>query len=153
MSTPQEYWDACLIKTWRKHGSYGDAVRMFRSITGIDLLTKEGHRAVLRTPRGFFPIKTGIRLFVARYLPKISDRLFDQPPEKDVMLLRKLSTSKYDTEEKEYTTSSDHEHNNIGRTVKTSMLRIGITFQAANDRNAATDWSVVKGHTKRKRIR
>lgn len=69
------------------------------------------------------------------------------------MLLRKLSTSKYDTEEKEYTTSSDHEHNNIGRTVKTSLLRIGITFQAANDRNAATDWNVVKGHTKRKRIR
>ena len=152
MSTTQEYWDACLIRVWRNHGTYLDAVVMFKSITGIDLLTEGGHRAVLRTPKKFFPVKTGIRLFVAQYLPKISERLFGQPPEKDVLLLRKLAESKYDSEDKAYTTASDHEHvTEIGR-VRKNRLRVGQGLHQAVTRNAATDWNVVKGAA-RKRVR
>ncbi len=145
MSTPQEYWDACVIKTWRQHGSFLDAVNMFKSITGIDLMTEEGRRSVLRTPRQFFPAHSGIRLFVAQFLPKISERLFDQPPEKDVLLLRKLATSKYDVEDKAYLTASDTEHKNINNQLKRNRLKIGMSTQSVTNRNHNTDWNVVKG--------
>ncbi len=144
MSTPQEYWDACLIKTWRQYGSMLDAANMFKSITGIDVFTDMGKHDILRTPKKFFPFSTNVRLFVAQYLPKISDRLFDQPPEKDVLLLRKLSTSKYDVEEKAYTTQADVDHKGLSGKLKTNRLRIGMERRSVNERNRDTDWKVVK---------
>lgn len=145
MSTHQEYWDACIIKTWRQHGSFLDAVTMYKSITGIDLMTEENRRHVLRTPKHYFPAHTGIRLFVAQYLPKISDRLFSQAPEKDIQLLRKLSTSTYDVENKPYTNALDNEHKNLSNKLKRNRLRIGLNTLAKNNRNHDTDWNVVKG--------
>lgn len=153
MSTPQEYWDACLIKTWRQHGSFIDAVRMFMSITGIDLMVEQTPRVILRTPKKFFPAHSGMRIFVAQYLPKISDRLFDQPPGKDVLLLRKLATSKYDCEEKAYTTASDTEHKNVNAQLTRNRLKVGISTLSANNRNHNTDWNVTKGHAKIRRKR
>ena len=153
MSTPQEYWDACLIRTWRQHGSFLDAVNMFKSITGIDLLEEKTYRAVLRSPKKYFPIHTGIRIFVAQYLPKISDRLFDQPPEKDVLLLRKLATSKYDCEEKAYTTSNETEQNRVKSQLARNRLKVGISTQHVNNRNHNTDWNVTKGPARIRRKR
>ena len=145
MSTPQEYWDACLIKTWRQHGSFVDAANMFRSITGIDLLKDYETRTILRTPKKFFPAHTGIRIFVAQFLPKISDRLFAQPPEKDVLLLRKLSTSKYDVEDKAYTTYAEQEHSNEKQKLRRNRLKVGMSTQSVTNRNHNTDWNVTKG--------
>ncbi len=145
MSTPQEYWDACLIKTWRQYGPMLDAVNMFKSITGIDVFEQMGEHNILRTPKKYFPAHTNVRMFVAQYLPKISDRLFAQPPEKDVLLLRKLSTSKYDVEEKAYTTSADHEHKNLNEKLRRNRLKIGMSTLAVLTRNHDTDWNVVKG--------
>ena len=153
MSTPQEYWDACLIKTWRQYGSFLDAVNMFRSITGIDLFKDYEPRTILRTPKRFLPAHTGIRIFVARYLPKISDRLFDQPPEKDVLLLRKLATSKYDTEESAYTTDAEKEHANEIQKLKRNRLKVGMSTLSVVNRNSATDWNNVKGAARIRRAR
>jgi hypothetical protein len=151
MSTPQEYWDACLIKTWRNYGSYLEAVNMFESITGINLLDEHANRTILRTPKKFFPHHSGIRIFVAQFLPKISDRLFDQPPEKDVLLLKKLSTSKYDVEEKAYTNQFDNQHKNQARSQRINQLKVGMSTQSVSSRNQATDWNVVKGSAKIRR--
>ena len=148
MSTPQEYWDACLIKTWRQHGSFVDAVRMFKSITGIDLMVDYKPRVILRTPIKFFPAHSGMRIFVAQYLPKISDRLFDQPPEKDVLLLRKLATSKYDCEEKAYTTANESEQSKVKSQLRRNRLKMGISTQHVSNRNHNTDWNVTKGPAK-----
>ena len=153
MSTPQEYWDACLIKTWRQYGSFLDAVNMFRSITGIDLLKDYEPRTILRTPKKFLPAHVGIRIFVARYLPKISDRLFDQPPEKDVLLLRKLSTSKYDVEDKAYLTYAEQEHSNEIQKLKRNRLKVGMSTLSVVNRNSATDWNTVKGAARIRRAR
>lgn len=145
MSTTQEYWDACLIRTWRQHGSFLDAVSMFRSITGIDLLKDYETRTILRTPRKYFPAHTGVRIFVAQYLPKISERLFAQPPEKDVLLLRKLSTSTYDVEDKAYTTYAEQELANENRKLRRNRLKVGMSTLSVLNRNSSTDWNVVKG--------
>lgn len=146
MSTDQEYWDACLIKAWRRDDTVLSAMRMFSSITG----KKMTECNLLRIPNFGFPWKARVRVFVAAYLPKISDWLWDQPPEKDVLLHKKLATSKYNTLEgggmprqKEFT-KVQYEAN---KQRKYNML----VEQNIRDRNHATDWNVVKGHARSRR--
>ena len=108
-------------------------------------MTEYKNRTILRTPKKFFPAHTGIRIFVAEYLPKISERLFNQSPEKDVDLLRKLSKSKYDTEEKAYTTYSDQEHKSEINRERRNAQKVSFGFNMAVNRNQDTNWNVVKG--------
>jgi hypothetical protein len=141
MSTPQEYWDACLIKTWRKHGTLQDALSLFLSITG-QRATESG---VLRLPDKGIPWGVHVRVFVAQHLPKISDWLWDKPPEKDVALLKKLSVSKYDTLKTAFKSSADKELANEMRRLKTNRKRMGMRTLEYNNRGQATDWGVNKG--------
>ena len=139
MSTPQEYWDACLIRTWRQSGSVLDAMIMFKSITKINLADVEPK--LLRIPRVGFPWKIGIKVFVAGHLSKISARLWDQPPEKDVALLKKLKDSKYDTEKDaidDYTLK-----NEINKTYK-NKRKMELLSKNNSERNKATDWGTMK---------
>ncbi len=139
MSTPQEYWDACLIKTWRENATLFATVQMFESITGM----KFSECKLLRIPHDGYRWKTGVRAFVAGYLHKINDRLWNQPPEKDVLLLRKLATSTYTTAKTNVIYDSEYkalnkEHRNNREIVE---LRQTKYYQ----RNRATDWGVTKG--------
>lgn len=139
MSTPQEYWDACLIRTWRQSGSVLDAMIMFKSITKVNL--EDVEPKLLRIPRVGFPWKIGIKVFVAEHLSKISARLWDQPPEKDVALLKKLKDSKYDTEKDAI---ADNEFKNeISKTVK-NKRKIELLSKNNSERNKATDWGTMK---------
>lgn len=139
MSTPQEYWDACLIRTWRQSGSVLDAMIMFKSITKINL--EDVEPKLLRIPRVGFPWKIGIKVFVAEHLSKISARLWDQPPEKDVALLKKLKDSKYDTEKDAI---ADNElKNEISKTVK-NKRKMELLSKNNSERNKATDWGTMK---------
>ena len=139
MSTPQEYWDACLIRTWRQSGSLLDAMMMFHSITKIRM--EDVEPKLLRTPRDGFPWKIGIRVFVAEHLSKISARLWDQPPEKDVALLQKLKDSKYDTEKD---TIQDRDFKNeINKTTK-NRRKMELLSKNISERNKDTDWGTMK---------
>ena len=141
MSTPQEYWDACLIKTWRNHGQLIDAMQMFTSMTGKR--TDEIDPPLLRLPRAGTPWKLSVRPYMAAYLEKISKRLWEQPPEKDVLLLKKLQTSKYDTTVQN--TDRDNEMEAEIRRLKTNQKRNGMSTLANSNSNQATDWGVTKG--------
>jgi hypothetical protein len=147
MSTPQEYWDACLIRTWRNFGLMFDAVQMFKSITGKDYY--EYDPPLLRVPVIGYPFRTGIRIFIANHLSKISKRLLEQPPEKDVLLLKKLKDSKYDTEKD---VINDSEFNAQKNRYYRNRLRVGMDTQLYAKRNRDTDWNVIKG-TRRGRAR
>lgn len=85
----------------------------------------------------------GARVFVASYLPKINDRLWAQDPDKDVLLLRKLETSPYDTAT--VSLKVDHELINTQRKLKENHARVTLKNDRFLDRNSATDWGVVKG--------
>lgn len=146
MSTPQEYWDACLIRTWRNYGTIFDAMYMFKSITGKAYL--EYDPPLLRTSRDGYPWKIHIRIFVANHLSKISKRLWEQPPEKDVLLLKKLKDSKYDTEKD---IVADLEFNNEKSQSRRNKLKVGMAMLAKSHRNGDTDWNTVKGHRKIRR--
>ena len=140
MSTPQEYWDACLIRTWRKAGNVWDVMELFHKVTGKKV--EEVYPPLLRTPAFGFPWKVGVRVFVASHLSKISKRLWDQPPEKDVAMLHKLKDSKYDTEKD---VIADNALNTEIKQYKVNKTRQEFTTRATSNRNQATDWNVNKG--------
>ena len=139
MSTPQEYWDACLIRTWRQSGSLLDAMMMFDSITKLRAIDIEPK--LLRLPSEGFPWKIGIRVFMASHLSKISNRLWDQPPERDVALLQKLKDSKYDTEKD--TISDKSLKNEINKTYK-NKKQMEFLSKNISERNKSTDWGTMK---------
>jgi hypothetical protein len=79
---------------------------------------------------------------VASYLPKISERLWAQDPEKDVLLLRKLQTSSYDT------MTSGIQDNELARTRKQLVKNkkvIELDVHLYAHRNDPTEWGTVKG--------
>ena len=144
MNTLQEYWDACLIRAWRRQLSLLDAMSMFLSLTGKRIDECE----LLRTPFQNIPWTTGVRVFTASYLPKVSDRLWDQEPEKDIALLRKLQKSKYNTEKTPYRTNADRDLRNEQAKNKRNREKNAYSLNETRSRNAATDWNVTKGAAK-----
>lgn len=144
MNTLQEYWDACLIRAWRRQLSVLDAMSMFLSITG----KRTDECELLRTPLKNTPWTTGVRVFTASYLPKINERLWDQEPEKDVALLRKLQKSKYNTEKTQYRTNADRDLANEQARNRRNKQVVELSLTKAINKNSATDWNVTKGAAK-----
>jgi len=140
MSTPQEYWDACLIRGWRQYGNILDSMKIFKSITGKEIFDYDP--PLLRIPRDGYPWKISLRVFVADHLSKISKRLWEQTPDKDVLLLKKLKDSKYDTELDKL---KNHELDNERSQLHRNRKKVGISVLSVAQRNSATDWNTVKG--------
>lgn len=143
MSTDQEYWDACLIRTWRNFGSMGQAYAMFHSITNE--WPEKVQPRLLRIPKEFLPNKVGVRFFCASYLPKINDFLCDKPKEKDVELLRALKNSNMDTLDKRLKSNSDKELDNLRAKISYSRTKMAGNTISYSIRNHDTDWNVTKG--------
>jgi hypothetical protein len=139
MSTPQEYWDACLIRTWRQAGTVFDVIKMFTSITKIKY--NEVDPKLLRIPDYGFPWKLGVRVYTARHLSKISKRLWEQSLEKDVALLHKLKESKYDTEKD---VIHDKELRAESKKLKQNIKLMELIKGVSDKRNEDTDWKTVK---------
>ena len=140
MSTPQEYWDACLIKTWRNDGKLIDAYQMFYSITGETVFNREP--PLLRTPKENVTKKLAMRVYAAQFLEKISKRLWEQKPDKDVLLLKKLQTSKYTTSQDK--TNLDKELINVRAQHIADRKRVAMNHLQYQVRNQKTDWRVTK---------
>jgi hypothetical protein len=136
----QKNWDAALIKTWRLAGNIGDVYILFKALSGKR--SDECDPPLKRMPDPGIPWKVGVRVFVANNLSKISARLWDQPPEKDILLLRKLETSSYDTEKEKM--HVDKELAREQKMLKQNRERRTLTSTRISDRNKATDWNVTK---------
>jgi hypothetical protein len=148
MSTDQEYWDACLIKTWRNDGKLVDAFSMFKSVTGRLVFDRE--EPLLRTPALGVPLRLRVRPYVAQHLEKISRRLWDYSPEHDVALLKKLQTSKYTTSTTK--TNPDKEMTNARNLHKNDKKRLAMFSLQNSVRNQATNWGVTKGTGRSARV-
>jgi len=133
----QKNWDAALIKTWRTDATLFDTIKLFSALCG-ERVPLEG---LLRLPRKGFPWSIRVRIFVANHLSKISNRLWEQDPLKDILLLRKLQTSKYDTErdgradyDLQAAQKKHHENQTLGTVMASNIA----------NRNSNTDWHTVK---------
>ena len=144
----QKNWDAAVIKTWRNAGSVLDAMILFKALSGKQ--ASDCDPPLKRTPPVPYPWKLGIRVFVANHLSKISNRLWEQTPDKDILLLRKLETSSYDTE-KDVIRDKELEVERFRQGVNDK--RIAMSALEHSNRNQKTDWGVTKGSIKTKRKR
>lgn len=144
MNTLQEYWDACLIRSWRRQLCLMDAMSMFLSLTGKRIDECE----LLRVPLPNYPWKGAVRVFTAYHLPKINDRLWDQEPEKDIDLLRRLQKSKYNTEKTAYRTNADKDLSEAQRKTRSDRKKKEYVTGVVANRNSATDWNVTKGRAR-----
>jgi hypothetical protein len=144
----QKNWDAAVIKTWRNAGSVFDAMVLFTALSGKQVTDCDP--PLKRTPPVPYPWKIGIRVFVANHLSKISKRLWEQTPDKDILLLRKLETSSYDTEKEVlHDKELDKEHSQYKRNrKKVAMSTLSVSNQGYN-----TDWNVTKGAVRVRRKR
>ena len=149
MSSAQEYWDACMIRSWRNFQTIGETTYMFNSI--CNKWPEEIQPRLLRLPADGTPRNITIRYFVAHFLPKINDFLCDQLPEKDVDLLRALKKSKMDTFDRAYKTNADKEKDNTISKVKRDRVKMAGNTISYNIRNHDTNWNVTKGSFRRGR--
>ena len=129
----QKTWDACLIRCWRQNLTVLDALMMFKSIAG------SYPENLLRIPKKGFPAKINVRVFVDTYLNKISTRLWAQSQDKDVLLLRKLQESKYDTQYASNNVLNDIK--NESQKAKKNVSKISLDKWKYDNRNHATDWN------------
>ena len=144
----QKNWDAAVIKTWRNAGSVLDAMTLFSAISGKNLMDCDP--PLKRIPPTPYPWKIGIRVFVANHLSKINNRLWEQTPDKDILLLRKLETSSYDTEQDRIEDLEfARERGQDGRNRK----KVAMSVLNYSNRNQATDWGVTKGPSQTRRRR
>lgn len=146
MSSPQEYWDACLIRTWRNFGTLSDANKMFHSIVGK--WPEEVEPILLRVPISFVPYTSQARYFVAHFMPKLNDMLINSDREKDVVILRKLKDSKYTASGKTHLSDEERERKNESKKYRNARERIELDVKNYSERNNATDWGTVKGRVK-----
>ena len=142
----QKNWDAAVIKTWRKAGSVYDAMVLFKAISGKQV--SDIDPPLKRIPPVPYKWELGIRVFVANHLSKISNRLWDQDPSKDILLLRKLETSSYDTEKDRI---YDRELNNEREQYKRNKGKVGMSTLDVSNQGYNTDWNVTKGSVKLRR--
>lgn len=145
----QKNWDAALIKTWRLAGSIGDVYVLFNALAGKR--TDACDPPLKRLPPSNIPWGVGVRVFVANHLSKISNRLWDQTPDKDILLLRKLETSPYDTEAQKMHRDSELEAER--HKVRKNRERQSLITTNISNRNQATDWGVTKGPVRSGRMK
>lgn len=115
-----------------------DAIVKFKDITGKQATDCN----LLRFPHKGFPWRVAIRVFVAEHLSKISNRMWEQSPEKDILLLRKLKDSKYDTEKDRI---ADTELQNARNQIYKNKQKMMLDSRNYSNRNQATNWGVTKG--------
>ena len=142
-------WDRALIETWRKAGSLLNAVWRWEEKTGLRF--SDHIDQIKRTPTKIMPWKIGVRVFVAGYLPKINDRMWDQKPERDEALIQKLQTTNYDTQKRQTRTEQDRAIQREAYATKKSTEITKLDITKYMQRNDDTNWKVVKAsrrHTK-----
>lgn len=134
----QLIWDKALIHSWRKDYLLLAVFHQFHEQTGKKAFDCD----LLRMPPLGMPFRMSVRAFVAARLEKISNRLWDQPVERDEALIKKLQTSKYTTSTTN--TNPDNELRQAQNEVRLNKEKIRVHAKKIAMRNHGTDWNVVK---------
>ena len=142
----QRTWDEYLIKAWRADGAVLYAVNEWERVTGLSFV--EHQPTLRRAPHLGYPWKFRARVFVAQYLDKISNRLWDQPPERDSALIDKLQTSTFTTANS-LSTQATRELKREQRQLQNNRATMVLDIHNYADRNHSTDWGVTKASNRR----
>lgn len=147
----QRLWDATLVQTWRRFGTLHDAIDAWQAVAKQSPFSPD--LQLRRIPPGGMPWKIGVRVFVASYLPKISDRLWAQPPERDEALVDKLQGSNYTTQTKALRSDTRRDMENLGRDTKVNRARLAGDQVLYGLRQKDSDWTTTKAPVRRRRLK
>ena len=145
----QELWDRNLIKMWRspRHLYTSKAVPMFVKENNI---TYEKFNTLKRTPRYGKQQRITVARFIAAYLPKLSDKLWDGKMTEDE-LVAWLGKSKLDTMMKMSDDDKAVEETRDKRHVKLKYQQTmteGKVDERWYDKHLRSSWTTVKGKSK-----
>ncbi len=135
----QRAWDVALFEAWRANLQITDAVIAWHRSTSKRFEEVQPH--LRRAPPLGHPWSVGVRAFVAQRLPLISNRLWSQPPGRDIALIDKLQTSGYTTH-RAATTDADRQLRSAQRDARNASAKICLHSTLISERNRATDWNV-----------
>lgn len=144
-------WDQHLINCWRRFEPLWMPIVRWEEQTGQKIYQLE--RPLKRVPAIGHPRNIGVRVFVAEMLPKISDRLWNQGPERDGALIEKLQGSKYDTLERRMPNQSQRDMANLGRKIKNASARLQADRVVSQIRQKDGDWGTTKSNPNRRKLR
>ena len=90
----QRYWDAMIIKSWQ---NFDDCRKL--NMWALDEFGDFPEQLNLKRTKNCYGGKKGfgVRVWVATFMPKLSERLFDLPKERHIELLDWLAKSKIDS--------------------------------------------------------
>lgn len=145
----QELWDRNLIKMWRapRHLYTSKAVPMFVKENNI---TYEKFNTLKRTPRYQKQQLTTVARFIAAYLPKLSDKLWENKMTEDE-LVAWLGKSKLDTMMTMVDEDKTREETKEKRHVKLKYQKTmteGRVDGRWYDGHLRSSWTTVKGKSK-----
>ena len=133
----QRFWDAMIIKSWNEFGnsySLGMACKYEFGVYPQEL-------ELLRTKDLY---KQGTRVWVARYLTPLSERLWITPKEKQVQLLDWLEETKLDCKLNKRTQKYGSEVAGSTKRDKLRMQQSRISNDLQQSLNRNNMWKVVK---------
>lgn len=145
----QELWDRNLIKMWRapRHVYTNRVVVFFKTENNI---TYEKLYTLKRTPRYDKQQWTTVARFIAAYLPKLSDKLWENKMTEDE-LVAWLGKSKMDTlmnmVDSHITTKESRERKRDSNALARTDLQ-GKIYNSLFNKHMRRSWSTVKGKSK-----
>ena len=138
----QQVWDTALLYAWRSDANIGYLIWKWETDTGANYEEERAH--LRRAPRPGMPYGIRVRVWVAEALPLISNRMWDQPIERDAALIAKLQTVGYTTQTRNLKTESNLALERERRAHKKSQERNELSAHVYANRNHTTDWNVTK---------
>ena len=88
----QRYWDAMIIKSWQ---NFDNCHKL--NLWCLDEFGKFPSELGLKRTQNCFGGTNGVRVWVANYMPQLSEKLFALPKERHIELLDWLAKSKIDS--------------------------------------------------------
>lgn len=145
----QELWDRNLIKVWRapRHMYMNKTTRIFVQDNNI---TYEKLNTLKRTPRYGKQQQVTVARFVAAYLPRLSDKLWDSTMTDDE-LVAWLAKSKMDTfmsmvDDAKVRQETKEKYHTEMKYQQTMME--GKADERWHDKHSRSSWSTIKGKSK-----
>lgn len=137
----QRFWDAMIIKSWQNFDSCHKL-----SLWCLDEFGKFPRDLGIKRSQNCFGGTNGVRVWVATYMPQLSEKLFALPKERHIELLDWLAKSKIDSKTSKGSKSSKYYHEARTEMLKANKKAIQATWSMNLEKNLNQNnkWNIVK---------
>ena len=137
----QRYWDAMIIKSWQ---NFDNCYKL--NLWALDEFGKFPKDLGLKRTQNCFSGKNGVRVWVATYMPQLSEKLFALPKERHIELLDWLAKSKIDSKTNKESKASKYYSEARGAFTSSNKKATQATWSYNLEKtlNNGNRWNIVK---------